>query len=70
MIHHVAPRVADITHYLLAPEQGQDGDDVTRQAAHQEHHAAREGGVKHPVGIILTDTRIIVHDFHSQIDST
>lgn len=42
-------------HYLLAPEEGEDGNDVPRQAAHQEHHAADERGIQHPVGVILTN---------------
>ena len=28
---------------LLAPDQGQDGDDVPREAADEEHDAAHEG---------------------------
>ena len=39
--------------HLLAPHQGQDGDDVPREAAHQEEHAANEGGHQHPVRVTL-----------------
>ena len=38
---------------LLAPNQGQDGDDVPREAAHQEEHAANEGRHQHPVRVTL-----------------
>ena len=39
---------------LLAPDQGQDGDDVAREAADEEHDAADEGRHEHPVRVSLT----------------
>ena len=39
---------------LLAPDQGQDGDDVAREAADEEHDAADEGRHEHPVRVPLT----------------
>ena len=38
---------------LLAPDQSEDGDDVPGEAAHQEEHAADEGGHQHPVRVTL-----------------
>ena len=39
---------------LLAPEERGDGDEVARETADQEHHAAEEGGHQHPVRVVLT----------------
>ena len=40
---------------LLAPDQGQDGDDVAREAADEEHDAADEGRHEHPVRVPLAE---------------
>ena len=53
--------------HLLAADQGQDGDDVPGEAAHQEEHAANEGGHQHPVRVTLQLQEVNInfrHFFH------